>query len=567
MNAIDEQLAVWPAANEMATRIQDFEWTHTPLGAVESWTRELRTSVDLTLASPVAAVLLWGPEHIQIYNDLWVMLHPGKHPAAMGQRTHECFPELVEVLEPVYRRVWTGEGVVLEDALLPVFRNGSVEDAWWNVVYTPIRGASGEVEGIFCTLGETTAKVTATRALQASEGQKSFLLQLSDTIRPLTDADEIATTVTRMILNHFNVDRCFISRISREQERAWIEHETRKPGLAPVEGEVNLAHFPEVMRIAETKAMVFRDVQADPALSALDKAALAGLGFGAFIAAVLREGQRNYFWDLVVATEKPRNWAPSDALILEEIAERAWAAIERARIEAALLETEKLAVVGRLASSIAHEINNPLEAITNLLYLMDTSEMPADAAQYLQQAQAELSRISQITVETLRFSKRNTSATPVKLSDLIESVLSLHDGKLKGAGVAVERRYLPHSVLVCFPNELRQVIANLIGNAIDSMSGLENSRLCLRVRDARDPKTGNPGIRLTVADTGSGMSRTTLRRIFEPFFTTKGVTGTGLGLWVTQEIIRKHQGAVSVRTSTERRRHGSTFSVFLPHIG
>src|SRR6202000_1150464 len=107
----------------------------------------------------------------------------------------------------------------------------------------------------------------------------------------------------------------------------------------------------------------------------------------------------------------------------------------------------------------------------------------------------------------------------------------LHDGKLKAASIKVERRYRSHRDLVCFPNELRQVIANLIGNAIESMAGFENSRLCLGVRDAYDPRTGNAGVRLTVADTGSGMSRSTLARIWEPFFTTKGATGTGLGLW------------------------------------
>ncbi len=125
----------------------------------------------------------------------------------------------------------------------------------------------------------------------------------------------------------------------------------------------------------------------------------------------------------------------------------------------------------------------------------------------------------------------------------MESVINLHEGKLKASGVVVGRRYRDNRELICFPNELRQVIANLIGNAIDSMSGLDRSRLCLRVRDAYNPKTGNAGIRLTVADTGSGMSRTTLSRIWEPFFTTKGATGTGLGLWVSHEIILKHRGS------------------------
>src|SRR6202012_1353569 len=147
--------------------------------------------------------------------------------------------------------------------------------------------------------------------------------------------DEIATTATRMVAEYLQVDRCFISLISREQGKAWIVHESRTPHLASAEGEVNLADFPEVMRIAETETMVFRDVAADPALTARDKAALAGLGFGAFIAAVLRKGERVYFWDLVVATIEPRNWSPIVASLLEELAERTWVAMERARTEKA----------------------------------------------------------------------------------------------------------------------------------------------------------------------------------------------------------------------------------------
>lgn len=682
-----EQLAAWPTGNgEMASRIRNFDWASTPLGPIERWPQALRTAVDLTLASPVAAIVLWGPEYIQIYNDLWTTLHPGRHPAALGQRTHECFAELVDTLEPVYQRARHGEGVVLQDSLLPVMRHGSVENAWWDVTYTPVRGTSGAAEGIFCTLSEITTKVIAARALREVEqkqrltlqlvpallwwtdpvgrvvtadqqwkdytGQsddevhdygwlaaihpddvqatrvafehafatgepvdrhqrirridgsyrwhqvrhvpvrdenweiarwfgaatdvhelhqleerQSFLLKLSDTIRALPDPTTVAITVTRMVADHFKVDRCFISRISKEEGKAWVEHETRKPDLLSAEGEVNLADFPEVMRIAETNTMVFRDVQADPDLSVRDKAAVAGLGLGAFIAAVLRKGERNYFWDLVIATNEPRDWSPNDSLLLEEIAERTWVAIERTRTEKVLLETEKLAVVGRLASSIAHEINNPLEALTNLLYLMEKTELPAEAAQYLHLAQAELNRVSEITVETLRFSKRNTTATAIRISDVMESVINLHEGKLKASGVVVGRRYRDNRELICFPNELRQVIANLIGNAIDSMSGFDRSRLCLRVRDAYNPKTGNAGIRLTVADTGSGMSRTTLSRIWEPFFTTKGATGTGLGLWVSHEIILKHRGSVSVHTSMEPHNRGTVFSLFLPHIG
>ena len=470
--------------------------------------------------------------------------------------------ELVPQLEPDWIELY-GRVVVSRQAVRLTLGVAGL-DRLFDVYVLPV-GAPTQLRA--AVLGtDVTARKHAETVLRDNERRHAFLLRFSDTIRLLTNPDEIAVTATRMVADHFKVDRSFISLIAREDGKAWIKYETRKPHLVSVEGEVNLADFPEVMRIAETKTMIFRDVQADTTLSARDKAALGGLGFGAFIAAVLRKGEKNYFWDLVVATVEPRNWSPADVPLLEEIAERTWVAMERARAEKALLETEKLAVVGRLASSIAHEINNPLEAIVNLLYLMESTRLPADAAQFLQQAQAQLSRVSQITVETLRFSKQNTIATGVKLSELIESVVSLHEPKLKNARVVVERRYKDRETLICFPNELRQVIANLIGNAIEAMIGSDDSRLYLRVRDARDPRTGTAGFRLTVADTGSGMSRATLQRIWEPFFTTKGATGNGLGLWVAQEIIRKHYGIVSVRSSTGDTYRGTIFSIFLPHI-
>jgi PAS domain S-box-containing protein len=478
-------------------------------------------------------------------------------PDLTGQSIRDNFPNEVESWYDDYDRVLeTGQPIRFERESVP-------QKKFLEMFVT--RLDDGDRNTLLVVIQDITKRKLSDGLLHDNQRRQAFLLHFSDTIRPLNDPDAIAITATGMVADFFQTDRCFISRISRDQGKAWIEHETRRPDLVSVEGEVDLAHFPEVMRIAETETMIFRDVSADPTLTERDKMSLAGLGFGAFIAAVLRKGQRNYFWDLVIASLEPRNWLSTDVSVLEEVAERTWVAIERARTERALLETEKLAVVGRLASSIAHEINNPLEAVTNLLYLMERTNLPDDAAQYLQLAQSELLRVSQITVETLRFSKQNTSATQIELGELIESVVSLHEAKLKSARVTVERRYNERRALLCFPNELRQVIANLVGNAIDAMIGFDHARLCLRVRDAHDPRTGTAGIRLTVADSGSGMSRATLEQIWEPFFTTKGTTGTGLGLWVTQEIIRKHRGTVRVRSGTGARNHGTVFSIFFPH--
>ncbi len=237
---------------------------------------------------------------------------------------------------------------------------------------------------------------------------------------------------------------------------------------------------------------------------------------------------------------------------------------ERRRAEQALLQTEKLAAVGRLSASIAHEINNPLEAVTNLLYLIERSpDLPETAHNFTRLAQQELSRVSQIATQTLRFYRQSTARHSVQMSELLDSVLKLYQGRLTSVGIHVVRDYRASAPLLCFDGELRQVFTNLVGNALDASR--DGGQITLRAREATNWSTGRKGVRVSVADQGHGMARETLKRIFEPFFSTKGMTGTGLGLWVSQEIIHKHDGTVRVHSNTSSLHHGTVFSIFVPH--
>ena len=249
-------------------------------------------------------------------------------------------------------------------------------------------------------------------------------------------------------------------------------------------------------------------------------------------------------------------------------------ASDRKRSEDALRKTEKLAATGRLAASIAHEINNPLEAITNLLFLLNNfCELQDPALNYVVMAQHEARRISEITQQTLRFYRQSTLPGRANMSELLDSVLSLYQGRLNTLNIKVERDYDPGMDLFCFAGEIRQVFANLVGNAIDATAA--GGRLAIRVRRSsnwKDPR--QKGVRFAVADTGSGMDPDVAERVFEAFFTTKEVTGTGLGLWVSHEIIMKHKGLVRVRTRTasdgaetlegQARQSGTVFMLFFP---
>ena len=238
------------------------------------------------------------------------------------------------------------------------------------------------------------------------------------------------------------------------------------------------------------------------------------------------------------------------------------------RAETALKETEKLAAVGRLAASIAHEINNPLEAVTNLLYLAAQSGNMDELHGYLHMAERELRRASIISSETLRFNRQSTNPRAVACDELVESALFIHHGRIVNARIQVEQRLTAHKPLNCFDGEIRQVLNNLIGNAIDAMQGA-GGRLLVRSREATHWPTDRKGLMLTVADTGAGIKPEYRRMIFEPFFTTKGTSGTGLGLWVSQEIAQRHQGELRVRSSQAKgksgmRASGTVFTLFLP---
>ncbi len=236
---------------------------------------------------------------------------------------------------------------------------------------------------------------------------------------------------------------------------------------------------------------------------------------------------------------------------------------ERKRAEAALRLNEKLAATGRLAASIAHEINNPMASVTNLLYLLDTSAaLDVKSREFVKLARQEVARISHIVKQMLGFHRESPTPVPVDLSEIVQNVLDLFQHRFSTAGVSVNKELLCRGEVQAFPGEMRQVFTNLIGNALEAVG--EKGKLSVRVCAGRDWQTGRKGIRVLVADNGPGIHPDNRVRIFEPFFTTKGEKGTGLGLWLTYGIVRKHNGSIRVRSSVRPGRSGTAFRVFLP---
>jgi two-component system, NtrC family, sensor kinase len=236
---------------------------------------------------------------------------------------------------------------------------------------------------------------------------------------------------------------------------------------------------------------------------------------------------------------------------------------ERKEAEEALVRSERLAAMGRLAGIIAHEINNPLEAITNAFYLLNEHpSLDEEARYYAKLAEEELARIAHITKQTLSFYRDTRQSASVALADVLDNVIELQSRGLQMKSIVLEKQFKTRGTVHGDPVELKQVFLNLIANAAQAMPG--GGRLRVRISEAHDPAGERFGIRVSVCDTGSGVRPEHANKLFEPFFSTKDAKGTGLGLWISRGIIQKYEGKIRFRSMHFREGNRTCFSVFIP---
>lgn len=471
---------------------------------------------------PAFVTVLRGPEHIfEMTNPPYQELIGFRD--VLGKSVATAFPEAVEqgyttLLDKVYQTGEVHRAHGLRFSLMQVAGQGSKE-LYFDVVYQPLREADNSISGIIVVGIDVTEARQNALDLATSEADLRWTLQLNPHNPWTADAEG------RQI--DFSARWLALTGLTEEQARG--------------EGWMQVPH-PDDLSLVQTNWKTF---------SCKWRALRCGTSRPA------RIGNLRWMRSRALPRRSPEGQIVRWYGSIEDIHDRKMA-------ERALLQSEKLAAVGRLASSIAHEINNPLEAVTNLLYLARGAEN--DGAQimaYIATAEAELQRVSQITNQTLRFHKQSTSQQAVHCGDLVQQTLSLYKGRLLNANIQVEERKQISRPIVCFEGEIRQVLSNLVGNAIDASRG-QGARLLIRSREGTDWKAGKRGVFLTVADNGTGMSQETQKKVFEPFFTTKGIGGVGLGLWVSCEIIMRHHGRLMMRSTQRPHRSGTVFTLFLP---
>jgi PAS domain S-box-containing protein len=333
----------WPAGEgEMARLVREHDWAATPLGPVETWPPSLKTAADIILAAPQPMWIGWGPDLIQLYNDGYAaLLDAERHPAILGQPAAEAWADIWHLMGPDLDAILAGDPAVsYAHRLVPHRRDGEVRDLYFTYSYSPIPDAAAPngVGGVLCVGVETTPAV----ALRASEERQAFLLKLSDAVRPLADPVEIQAEATRVLGEHLGASRALYA--EADGEHVVVERDYTD-GLPSAAGWHHLDSFgPTLMneiRAGRTLAVAdAADVASDPRLSEADQATYAAVGVRAFVGVPLvKEGRFVALFGLHSAT--PRAWTSDEVALVEETAERTWAAVERARAEAALRESEE----------------------------------------------------------------------------------------------------------------------------------------------------------------------------------------------------------------------------------
>ncbi|HEX3987634.1 MAG TPA: ATP-binding protein [Acidobacteriaceae bacterium] len=502
--------------------------TSSRVGAARALQLERQRLLAAFQQAPAFFALLKGPEHVfELVNPMYLRLIGGRDVA--GKPIGKALPEIVEqgYVDLLDRVFSTGEPFVGQGLRFTLEETDGLprEERYVDFVYQPLREADGSVSGILVFGVDLTHRIHSDTALKEQRDRFEFA----------TDAAQIGYWFCDLPFDQLSWD-------VRVKEHFWL----------PPDAKVDIRLFYELLHPEDrerTREAIETSIARHTAYD-IEYRSMAPDGRCKWIHAFGR-----------TAYDADGGPLRFDG-VTQDITQLKQTQGARQRAEEALIRAEKLALVGRLAATISHEINNPLESVTNLLYLLE-QEATGDAAKmYCQTAQAELARVSHIVTHTLRFNRQGNVAGEESLSELLDSALAIYEARLRHSGITLRRDYRDAPRVCCFGAELRQVFANLIGNAFDATRG--PGSLVLRTRRQNHGRTAEPGVRITIADTGHGIPPATKARLFEPFFTTKGDSGTGLGLWVSREILNKHHASIRLHSCTQPGRSGTVFSIWIP---
>jgi PAS domain S-box-containing protein len=500
--------------------------------AARSWSLERERLLSLFQQAPAFFAVLKGPEHVfEMVNPSYLRIVGGRE--VLGKPLREALPEIVDqgylaILDRVYR---TGEPFIGQGHrfTLTADERHPAEDRYVDFIYQALRESDGAVSGILVFGVDNTERHLGEQLLYDQRERFDF-----------------ATAAAG--IGYWFCDLPFDKLIwdDRVKEHFWL----------PPDAAVDIRLFYDLLHPDDRERT----------RRAIEESIASHTAYDIEYRAVAPDGRCKWIHATGRTAYDPSGNPLRFDGVTQDITELKAAQDARSRAEEALIRTEKLALVGRLAATISHEINNPLESITNLLYLIRNSTREEECRRFTDMAEKELARVSHIVTHTLRFNRHSNFAIQEKLADLLDASLAIYDGRIRQSGIRLIRDYAPSANRVCFAPELRQVFANFIANSFDATK--QGGTLIVRTRPRTNWRTGDPGFSVTIADTGHGIDPAILPHLFEPFFTTKGENGTGLGLWVSREILAKHGASIRLKSNSSSGSPsgptGTLFSIWLP---
>lgn len=548
---------------ELRQLCRAFNWASTPLGPSTQWPPALRVTVQVVLSSGLPAIVLWGRELIQIYNDAYARLIQDKHPAALGRSNLEIWPEVAHINRPIFDRVFVGETVTIEDARFPLRRSGEIEDVYLTISYGPIREDHGEVRGVLASMYETTKDVELRaleaererllRELGAERERLTMVFQMAPafiaTMRGPTHVFEMANPAFDQLAGH----RDLLGRTVRE---AFPDIEGQ--GFYELLDRVYTTGEPFVGN--EMPLLLQPHPDAVPEQRFINFVYLPMRGVDGSVEGVLVHGVD--VTDLVLARKRV------DAQARELQSEAASAEDARRGAEEARREADRAnRAKSDFLATMSHELRTPLNAIVgyaDLLLAGIPQQLHPESKRSVERIAVSSRHLRELIEEVLLFSRleaerERVEPVPIDLAELLEEVHALCEPLALEKGL--DFRYRVHSVpdeFVTDARKLRQILLNLLANAIQFTDGGEVA-LELEV-------VGDDELEFRVADTGRGIAPEHMERIFEPFWQAPSAAagssaGTGLGLSVTRSLAELLGGSVEVES---RPGDGSTFTVRLP---
>ncbi|HEV7379209.1 MAG TPA: ATP-binding protein [Dyadobacter sp.] len=540
---------------EMRALCRAFNWAESALGAVSDWPQSLRTAAQMALASPFPNIILWGPDLIQIYNDGYRVVMDTQHPKGLGQFTRECWPEVWHINEPIYQRVWKGESFSFENSLYRLSRSGKLQDFWLTIAYSPILDESENVGGILVTLFDNTAKVL-------EEQKRNYVLQLSDALRLLTDSNQIQIEASRALSSFLKADRVGFAEVMPDEECVVVSgyYGDRLPDM---KGTYRVGEYDPglIGRLQAGQTCIRPNVAEDESLTTGQRDAYALLRLGATVTVPLIK-QNSLIAIFFVSHEEPRSWSPNEIALIEETADRAWMAVERARAEEALRSADRQK--DEFLAMMAHELRNPMATIRNGLNILNhQKDTDSQATMLMMNRQVDhLVRMLDDLLDVSRVSqnKIQLKEEQLELGLLLRAAVEAVEIQNEGQRSKIVFTPAPSPIHVLGDGtRLTQVFTNLLINGLRYTDHSGEVQVSLESNDCE--------ALVRVTDNGIGIESDQLKSIFELFVQVdnshaRSKGGLGIGLTLVNRLIAMHGGRI--QANSQGLGKGSEFVVCLP---